>query len=352
MNLLNYIKNVWILGNPTIVYRVIRGFVRAFIFNKNTLKTIEIFPTFKCNLKCKMCSMRKYRKNEENPLTLNHYRRLAKEGADLGAIAVTILGGEPMLSNNLEEIISIFKKEKFFVNMVSNGLLVNQENLKKLHNKGLNSIYFSLDSMDEKASEEIRGVKDYVKKVLRAVKIAEKEGFIVGLAPVFFHNQFKDGIDVIEYCKKHKIGASAGQVAAVGGAEDIEILRPAEHNRVRELLKFYPRLTFDWSLSYFLKMRCPAGKEKVAVTTYGDVIGCSVNPISFGNIKQESLENILKRMANFSQFAKDSPVCLSAEDLYYINNYLKPIKDFHFNPVNFKDHPKITKELEKEVYRY
>lgn len=342
MTIKNYIENTWILKNPTILYRAIRGFLRSFLFHKNTLKTIEIFPTFKCNLKCAMCSISKYDKSDGEPLNLKEYELIAKEGAKLGAIAVQILGGEPLIATNLEEIISIFKKEKYFVYLVSNSTLASHSRLKKLKESGLDAIAFSLDSLKEDSFQKIRGEKSSVIKVLEAAEVAKNLGLNVRLSVVFFHNKLKEGIEVIEYCKKHNLGASGSEVAAVGNAENSEILTPEEHNQVRELLKSYPSLTFDWSLSYFLKFKCPAGKEKIAITTFGDVVGCSLNPISFGNIREEKLATILKRMERFSQFAKDSPVCLAAEDTYYIDNYLKPLKNFDSYPVNFK-------ELEEEL---
>lgn len=350
-NLKGYAINTWVLNNPHIFYRVCRGFIRALLFHKKTLKTIEIFPTMDCNLSCPMCSVEKYKLVKAKKLTVDDYARLASEGAKMGAIAVNILGGEPLLADTLKEIISIFKRNNYFVLVVSNATLATQKFLRELKSRGLDAICFSLDSLDDAHNERIRGSKGYVQRVLNAADIAKKEGLIVSLAPVFFPGEVENGLEVIKYCQAHGLGASGGQVAAVGGWESGNVLSLDEHDKIREMLKEYPRFTLDWALSYSFKMCCPAGKEKVAVTTFGDVVGCSINPIAFGNICNESLQTIWRRMGKFSQYRKDSPVCLSAEDHSFIQDYLKPLCDRSEYPVYYKDHPSITPDNEKYLFQ-
>lgn len=350
MNLSNYVAGNWVLSNPVIFYRAIRGFFRALVLKKNTLKTIELFPTFDCPANCPMCSVEKYKIGNAKPmLTLEDYERLADEGAKLGAIAATILGGEPLVYPHLKELMQIFKKRNFFINIVSNGLLLSKEKLEDLKSYGLNSMFFSLESMDEEVNDSMRG-KGHFAKTMQNVKWCQELKLVTGLAPVFFPDRMEDAVDVIDYAHRNGMCASGGQVAATGLAEQQELLSPEQHDFVRSLLKKYPRLTFDWSLSYFLKIRCPAGKEKIGITCHGDVIGCSVNPISFGNVMEEPLANIWKRMGKFSQFANDSKGCLGSENLHYIKNYLAPAHKSATYPFPYTEHPLMTPEHEPKLY--
>ena len=116
------------------------------------------------------------------------------------------------------------------------------------------------------------------------------------------------------------------------------------------MLKQYPHLTVDWASSYFLKSRCPSGKETLAITCYGDVMGCSLNHISFGNVREEPLEAIWQRAGRFSQYHKDSGRCIAAYDRYYIDNYLAPIVDLDERPVHYTRHPNITEETEPDLF--
>jgi MoaA/NifB/PqqE/SkfB family radical SAM enzyme len=173
----------------------------------------------------------------------------------------------------------------------------------------------------------------------------------VGLAAVILPGKLDRYIQLLEFCREHDLLTSGGELAPVGAAEEWDIVSEDENKQIRGLLKSYPKLTFDWGLSYFLKCGCPAGKEKIGITCNGDVIGCSLNPISFGNVVQEPLKKIWSRMGEFSQYKKFSSRCLSAGDLEFINNYIAPIKDIEINPVYYREHPSINEENERELFR-
>lgn len=350
-NAKGYTANVWVVRqDPTLVYRALRGFFRALVLRKDTLKTIEITPTLNCNLHCQMCSARKFMKAPGAPLELGDYERIAEQGAKLGALAVTIIGGEPLLAENLVEIISIFRKRKFFVYLVSNSTLATKERLQELHRAGLDNICLSLDSLDEAKNDEVRRKAGHYASVMSAIEAAKEAGLIVTLAPVFFPGQIEKGVEVVKFCQEHGLGASGGQVAPIGAWEGGPTLAPEEHDRLRRLLGEFPRLTFDWALSYFLKIRCPAGREKICITHHGEVIGCSINPISFGNIRDEPLKAILTRMRAFSQVKKDPTVCLVTEDQEYIETYLAPLKEFEHYPVRYREHPAFSPQNEPEIF--
>jgi len=354
MNLKPYYTNLWILRNPVIVVRVMRGFVRALVFKKPTLKTIEIFPTFACQSQCLMCSVEKYktrsRRLRQDVLTLQDYERIAREGAKLGAIAMTVLGGEPLLSRELDHIIRIFKAQSYFVSMVSNAILMTPQRARQLRCAGLDSVYLSLESVDEAVNDRIRGFPGHYQRVRQAIRICKRARLLVGLAGVVFPGQLDRYVELLEFCRRHDLLASGGEVAAVGSAEREPLVSDEENLRLRELLQRYPRLTFDWALSYFLKVGCPAGKEKIGITCQGDVVSCSVNPIAFGNVKREPLSIVWRRMGSFSQFKQHSPRCLTAGNRSYIERYLAPINQATEHPVYYTDHPMITPATEPALF--
>ncbi len=346
-----YVTNLWILNNAVILYRIIRGFVRALVFRKNTLKTLETYPTFECNSKCKMCSVSKFEETEKLQLSLEDYETIAEQGAKMGAIAMTVLGGEPLLYKNLDGLIKIFKNKHYFVAIVSNSLLITEQRVIGLMRAGLDSIYFSLESLDEEINDEIRGVIGHYKSVMNAIRICKKQGLRVGIAGVIQPGHMDRFIELLEFCRENDLLATGGELAPIGRGENGDIISATEHSHVKALLTKYPKLTFDWGLSYFLKCRCPAGKEKIGITCYGDVIGCSLNPISFGNILHEPLKAIWKRMGRFSQYKKYSEGCISAGDVDFINNYIVPIYSVNKNPVSYKVHPMINHKTEPKLFK-
>jgi len=349
----HYYAKARAVSDPTILYRVLRGILRALLLRKNTLRSIHLLPTFDCQARCKMCSVVKFRKDDQDVLTLQDYKSIAEQGARMGALAVTFCGGEPLLVENIEDIIRVFKARHFFVSMASNGIAVTRDYVRRLRSAGLDSIYFGLESLDERLNDQVRGFRGQYQKVMAAISICREEGLQVGLSTVLFPGDMQRYVELAEYCEMNDLRAYLSSVAAVGAAEDIRPASEKDYERAMELSKRFPRLAVDcvgWAFSYFLRPRCPAGKEKIVVTCYGDVMGCSLNHISFGNVRQEPLERIWRRAGRFSQFKKNSDRCLAAFDSYHIENYVAPIARFDKSPVRYQDHPNMTWENEPELF--
>jgi MoaA/NifB/PqqE/SkfB family radical SAM enzyme len=343
----SYKKNLWILTSPVVLTRVMRGFARALLLGKSTLKTIEIFPTLQCNLRCEMCSVAKYHRNEKTGtvLGLEDYERIARQGAMEGAIAVSILGGEPLMSPILKDILAIFKKYRYTTYMVSNGSLLDFSKVQDLKRWGLDLLSMSLESLDVESHQKRRGSHQLGNKILDNIRLCKEGGLPVGLSTVFFPGKVEEAEEVIAYASRNGIGISAGQVCPIGGWEGKPVLSRSENEKIRKILKRYPRLTMDWAMTYHLRHRCVAGKEKIAITSTGEVLGCSVNPISFGNIREENLSKILSRLRSFRPFREWFPGCLAAESKEYIERYLEPLSQYKNHPVSWLEHPSVSAAL-------
>ncbi|MFC2163814.1 radical SAM protein [Acidobacteriota bacterium] len=350
MNLKRNSARTWIVSNPRILYRILRGFFRGLILKKNTLRTLHILPTFSCQATCQMCSVAKFKKGKENPLCLDEYESLAKQAAKMGAIAATFVGGEPLLVNNLDKIIGVFKSHHFYISIVTNGIALDRDIIKKLCSAGLNAIFFGLESLDEEINDTLRGYRGQCRKVLQNIEICKEEGLLVGLCTVLFPEHEERYIELAEFCQKKGLSMALPSLAGVGAAEDTGAASQKEYEQILGLVKKYPLLSVDWDFSYFLKRRCPSGKEKIAITCYGDVLGCTLNHISFGTIREESLNIIWKRAGHFSQFKKNSDRCLAAFDNVHIKSYLKPLIQVDESPVHFQAHPNITPESEPGLF--
>jgi len=280
---------------------------------------------------------------------MDDYSKLATEAAKLGATTLIILGGEPTLFQDLFLLIDVFHKKNYFIHMVSNGMNLEQTYIRRLKQSGLDFLFLSLESMSEETNDRIRGAGHF-QQTMRNISWCRDEGLRVGLAPVFFPGHIDQALEVIEFCHREGLRSSGGQVAPVGKAIDTLLLSTEEINRIRNAVEQYSNFAFDWSFSYFEGIRCPAGKEKVGVTMYGDVIPCSYNPIGFGNILSESLTCILKRMGSFSQFKKNYQGCLCSEDHIYIEKYLRPAALSSIYPLDCREHPEVFSEMEFCVF--
>ena len=144
--------NIW-RGTNVIISRYLRRSPRY-------LPVILLFVTERCNLHCRMCGVC-YRPNASSAsdeLTLSQYQELIQtESSRLGTTLVSIGGGEPLLRQDIFDIIRFAADAGMSVHICSNGLLINKERAVKLRDSGIAAVSISLDSPNAGVHEYLRG---------------------------------------------------------------------------------------------------------------------------------------------------------------------------------------------------
>lgn len=154
--------------------------------------------TYRCNLQCKYCGF--WQKKAEE-LSAKDIFRLIKELASCGTKFIGFSGGEPLLKEELPEIIDFCKMKKIYVSINSNGTLVKQ-GIKGIRNA--DAIKLSLDG-PRHINDAVRGegVHD---KVIEAIEICKREKIKVNIVTVIskyniFHIPY-----VLKVAEKYNVG--------------------------------------------------------------------------------------------------------------------------------------------------
>jgi MoaA/NifB/PqqE/SkfB family radical SAM enzyme len=89
----------------------------------------------------------------------------------LGSERIVFSGGEPLIRNDLDRIISYYSKFNVKSIAITNGLLLNQQRLNSLTRAGLTGITFSIDGISEEIALTTRGfTKENCKIILDNLK--------------------------------------------------------------------------------------------------------------------------------------------------------------------------------------
>jgi PqqA peptide cyclase len=106
---------------------------------------VDLTVTWRCNSRCRYCDIWKHKKGLE--LSTKQFKKVIKSLKDwLGTFSSTFTGGEPLLRNDIAEIISFCSSNGIYTNIISNGLNWNLEKVKQLSDAGLYRVTFSIDS--------------------------------------------------------------------------------------------------------------------------------------------------------------------------------------------------------------
>ena len=154
--------------------------------------------TYRCPLKCSWCN---------NPLNFDDYTaqelstqewtRVLREARDLGALQLGFTGGEPLMRDDLEELVAYADSIGFYTNLITSGVGLNEERLVALKAAGLKQIQLSVQSTRAEMTDALVGAHAHAMKMDAARRI-KAHGFPMVLnMPVF-----KQNIDLIgEMCE-------------------------------------------------------------------------------------------------------------------------------------------------------
>jgi len=115
----------------------------------------QIIPIRRCNLDCAYCN--EYDKVSD-PVPLDAMLRRIDKLGDLGCSIITLSGGEPTLHPDLDAIIARIRERDAIATLITNGLLLTPERIRKLNRAGLDYLQISIDNLqpDEVSKKSLR----------------------------------------------------------------------------------------------------------------------------------------------------------------------------------------------------
>ncbi len=114
-------------------------------------RTINVVPSFACNLRCQMCTQSQLLRPGDPMLNarleIRHLNKLLDE-CETFRPGIMLVGGEPLLYPQLREAITLIKQQGFFLSIFTNGVRLAQE-ASFLVEAGVDLLLVSLDGRQE-----------------------------------------------------------------------------------------------------------------------------------------------------------------------------------------------------------
>lgn len=175
-------------------------------FNR-TINVLRISLTDSCNLKCFYCYEEEKCAKKANKLDKNKIIEIVKSAAKLGIKQIKLTGGEPLLYNEIPEIVCNIRQVKEIndISITTNGVLL-ADYAQILKKNGLDRVNISLDTLDRNKYKEITGF-DMIGNVFEGINFAKK----FNLTPIKINTVFLKGINdkeipkIKSFCKKNNL---------------------------------------------------------------------------------------------------------------------------------------------------
>ena len=127
-----------------------------------------------CNARCSMCDSWRKPKFIELPAS-DWIRALQSLKETSGTFHINFSGGEPLLKRDFFDILEFCAKEKIMTGFTTNGFLQNERKIDRILSLNVANINISVDSMDEKIHDAMRGIPGLLSKVKKNIEYLVSE---------------------------------------------------------------------------------------------------------------------------------------------------------------------------------
>ena len=282
-----------------------RMFLFPFIRFHGLSFEVMLGVTYQCQCQCEHCGMSSCNNDQNSELNTLQIKEIIREISEIPYffIKISFFGGEPMLRNDIFELINYAAGMGLFTDMNSNGICLSLDNVKKLKKSGLHHIYVSMDSADDCKHDAMRQSQGCYQKVINGIKNCVKMKLPCSVSTYVSKESISNG-DLVEIIEKSKsLGAVAVRLLypIFSGKllnEDSRRLTWTEKDRVFKLLQpgFVYLESPDCCYKKSLK-HCAAMQKKFCyISPQGNVQPCSFVPVIYGNLMEKRLQKVLAGM--------------------------------------------------------
>ena len=134
-------------------------------------KVVQISLTYRCNLKCRMCSIVNLLPKDQELQTAQVLKSI-EEAAKYGCEEILLTGGEPFLREDLFAIAEFCHQKGLRSIVTTNGTLIDERIAGSIKNSHISHIHFSIDGLSE-TNDYFRGQGTF-DKIIAAAKLLDE----------------------------------------------------------------------------------------------------------------------------------------------------------------------------------
>ncbi|TXT62650.1 MAG: Antilisterial bacteriocin subtilosin biosynthesis protein AlbA [Promethearchaeota archaeon] len=306
------------------MFRALWASLKSRIFRMHYPVAMTFAVNYECQCECIHCSAGRHKRDDMKELSTQEAKRVIDESLDLGISILAFTGGEPLLRNDIYDLISYVDKKKTVPLLFTNGEFLTKENVENLVKAGLYSLFVSIDSSNPLEHNRLRRREGLFQKAVEGIKRAKEAGLFVGISTYATRsgtekNAYKKIYALAKELATHNVMLFDGVATGNMLHDTSELLTQEQREKIRSFSSYIfkhniipPLSSQSWQNSiegYLGGIGCLAASIQYYVSAYGEVTPCDFTPLSFGNIREESLKKIWKRMVKHPAYSYRSTCC-------------------------------------------
>ncbi|HEX2483372.1 MAG TPA: pyrroloquinoline quinone biosynthesis protein PqqE, partial [Methylomirabilota bacterium] len=132
--------------------------------NEHRPYTLIAELTYRCPLRCPYCSNPVDYARHDAELDTATWLRVFREAEELGVVQVNLTGGEPLVRDDLEQLVEGARALDLYTNLITSGIPLRRERLVRLRELGLDNVQLSIQDVTPADSDRIAGLRSFDRK--------------------------------------------------------------------------------------------------------------------------------------------------------------------------------------------
>ncbi|WP_417545986.1 pyrroloquinoline quinone biosynthesis protein PqqE [Marinobacter sp.] len=282
--------------------------------------------TYRCPLQCPYCSNPLDFAQTQSELSTEAWVRVLRQGREMGAAQLGFSGGEPLVRQDLGELIAEARHLGYYSNLITSGLGLTQAKVESFAEAGLDHIQVSFQASDPELNNAVAGSRKAFEQKLAMAHAVKEAGYPMVLNFVIHRHNIHQMNDIVALCDR--LGADYVELATCqyyGWAfKNREGLMPsraqlekAEHevnqNRARLMDEGSAMKLIFVTPDYYEERPKPCmngwGSLFLTVAPDGTALPCHsarLLPIDFPNVRDKNLKHIWYESSGFNHYRGDS----------------------------------------------
>ncbi|MCY1345272.1 Coenzyme PQQ synthesis protein E [compost metagenome] len=156
--------------------------------------------TYRCPLQCPYCSNPLDFARQGEELTTAEWIEVFRQARELGAAQLGFSGGEPLVRQDLEELIRAARQLGYYTNLITSGIGLTEARVAAFKDAGLDHIQISFQAADEEVNNLLAGSRKAFAQKLAMARAVKAAGYPMVLNFVTHRHNIDNIARIIELC--------------------------------------------------------------------------------------------------------------------------------------------------------
>ena len=156
--------------------------------------------TYRCPLQCPYCSNPLDFARHKEELSTAQWIEVFRQARELGAAQLGFSGGEPLVRQDLAELIAAARELGYYTNLITSGIGLTEARIAEFAEAGLDHIQISFQAADEEVNNLLAGSTKAFAHKLEMARAVKKHGYPMVLNFVTHRHNIDNIERIIELC--------------------------------------------------------------------------------------------------------------------------------------------------------